>query len=340
MNRNKRYHLLLLLLFLIDFLLLPYLHANTDFEIGIESGTAIIWEYSEINEDIMEDLVNQEGYNEDYLSLSEGDQIRWDIYQIDPYSDSNTDYHEVFLYWFEGTNLDTETGEYIGDYYTHVGMNASFVGDQYYTEDSDYSFSPTYIICAPVNQYLTELITGFPESKQALYSVEGFSLIIDFTKKDGGDKIVITYNTQGVQETYQVFWEDNLAFKRELIGVIDSSINPDNIDLYIDNQEAGDGEEEDEVPIFIIMIIIMASNLGVCLACTFVRKIRYSKKSEEIKSSIATHAPLEIESPSRVYSGISQESADDEVHFEGYCSLCGAKRDPDAQYCPECGNKY
>ncbi|MHA1149011.1 MAG: hypothetical protein ACTSR8_12305 [Promethearchaeota archaeon] len=308
MDLRRKYGFALLFLLASLYFSIPFILADS-YTLGIQDGDDIIWEITEVNETLLVQLETDENYNFDD-NVEEGLQIKWALDEIDSYSGVDTDYWDISYYYSEGDDLKDNKTE--GNYfYIYVAEDPVVLAEDWFDGDDNYQYS-IVIIPVKVEDYLKEF-TG--EDTSGVYTSDGHVLIINNTVEGHHDTIIIEYNEDGIEETYQVYYDDNLAYEYELLGV------------YRDNENIS-------FMIIIIVIIIIAVFAGIIVLVVIAK--HNIKKRPQPPVNIMRMPPedqnTQLIPPSRPIENI--------VRVIGYCEYCGSERDSDAVFCPGCGQKF
>lgn len=297
--------------------------------LGIEAGDAVVWEFDNVNLNRIQRLIDNEGYDDSYTEIYDGYQIKWNIKGVELINDGTTEYYRYDYEHFEGTNLDTTQGESYGDDYWYVGTDPVFVGKDWFDNETSYYFNIRIIPKEDVENYLKEFVDNIISSKKLMYSASGKVLTIDYTKLGYHDKATLEYNTLGILSKYSVYYDNELAYELVYQGIYE--------------------QVQAELDFMVIIVIIsIAGMCGIMGICMF-RKKRYQQQKfkpiysyqrEQVKPvepiPYLQPEPLQISQPTPVI----ERPKDDDFEFRGFCSVCGAKRDSDAEFCFECGNRF
>lgn len=316
MNLRRNKSLVILFYFASIYFLIPFALADT-YEIKIESGNDIIWEFTEVNETLMAQLELDEGYSFND-EIEEGFQVEWDIDDISSYSGVDTDYWDIGYYYSEGADLleDTEEGEYNT---VSVAEDPKALADDWFDGDSIFEFT-IVLLPTDIEDYLEEFTA---EDTSGVYTSNGKTLTINHTVEGDHDTLVIKYNEDGIQEKYQIYYDDALAYEYELD------------DVY--------GEDVDVIMIVIIVIIVIAVFAGI-VVLVVVAKYNVKQKTTPpitVQRMPSDTSPAQITPPSSsVYTSAPTAPSTQAVHVVGYCEYCGAEKESDAVFCHSCGQKF
>lgn len=309
MNLRRKNGFLFLFIFASIYFSIPFILADTTYTFEVESGNDIIWEITKYNEAAITLLET----NEDYSfggNTEKGLQIEWDIDEVDSYSGVDTDYWDVSYYYSEGDDLRDNTTE--GDWhYVYVAEDPVILADDWFDGNDLYEYTIVFIP-VDVEDYLEEFTA---EDGSGVFTSKGNVLTINHTLEGHHDTIIIEYNDDGIEEKYQIYYDDLLAYEYELMGVY--------------------GEEIDDYLIVVVVIIVIAVFAGIIV---LVAVAKYNMKQK-------TTPPVSVQ---RIPPGgqpiqptqMPPPPAAQAVTVIGYCEYCGAERDSDAVFCPGCGQKF
>ena len=137
--------------------LCSYVSADSDYSIGVEAGTKIIWQYSEVNQELISKLINNESYSSSYTEITEDYQIRWDIEDVYSYTGIDTDYWNIEYTLYVGEDLSEDPGEYD---YRWVAEDPKVLADDWFVDEA-YLYS---LVIIPINSkdYLKEFDENIP----------------------------------------------------------------------------------------------------------------------------------------------------------------------------------
>lgn len=336
MKSTKTYNLLLLFSMSVITLLVLSLQIQAySYDLAIEEDDNLIWEISYINEEALQDLIDYEGYSSSYSDLSEGDQYRWEITEVYPERENSYEenYWKVDYTFYYGQNLRYEDAETSEDYeYKIAAEPESLVDDWFNREEFEFG-----IVLLPDNTdyYLQEFYDNMPWDNKTVYSVSEYKLIENRSSIGHQDKVIITYNNEGIQQNYSLYYGEDLAYQ------------------YLLEEKYGN---EGFFSPFLIIGITFAVIVVLVIVFALVAIGRKSSKknydtnkyanpyraNDTSKSSTESQAPPQsVRDNSQNIQQIEESDIEQEKpKVIGYCTLCGGKQESDAEFCPYCGNRF
>ena len=195
------------------------------------------------------------------------------------------------------------------DWYTLPGETVSDYGDSY----------GLLMILTDTRDYLHDFDNSIPAADHDRVYSTSSSIVINNTVAYREDIGIFKYDEDGILEKFTLIYKDIAILIIELDDVSKSELNI----------------------IFFLIIVVIISVAVVILAVAIIlimkrkRKVPVYVKPQE-PEKVAIVSPL---SKASIAQPITDQSAlgTQETH---YCELCGAKRDVDAIFCANCGNRF
>ena len=196
--------------------------AEDEYQLTLTEGTTLIYEYTKVDEDLLEELADSTGVEEyeDLAELDEGDQLKMVIATIE----EDDDHWLITVELYKGKEFE-DRGE---DLEVKVYKDPSDLKDEILEEGDDQS--SLYFFPVNVKEYLDSLEDRILEDEryyEADYelSVEDAKLTFDYTSLGYSDTIEQTYSEDGILEELKILCYGEDAFKRELVDVSQETIN-------------------------------------------------------------------------------------------------------------------
>jgi len=199
--------------------------AEEEYQLTLTEGTTLIYEYTKVDEDLLEDLADSTGVEEyeDLAEIDEGDQLKMVIATIE----KEEDHWIIMVELYKGKEFE-ERGE---DLEVKIYKDPSDLKDKILEEvDDDDDQSNLYFLPVNVKEYLDNFEESVIEDEryfEAEYelSVDDTELTFDYTPLGYSDTIEQTYNEDGILEEFTILCNGEDAFKRELIDISQESFN-------------------------------------------------------------------------------------------------------------------
>ena len=283
--------------------------ADTSYKLGIENGDEMIWEATEYNEEYIEKLINSGFLSTSYLQIEEGHKIKLSVSTLT----EESDIWEVTVRGYEGEDLEN----YAGMETMEVYKDPQDLADKMFDDDNE----AVYIVFMPydVEDYLEELNNSISSIyKDTFYASEN-----KFIQQISSlFKVVSEYNEDGISEAYSLYYNDQVAYKRELKTV-----------------------ENTMFMTILVTSIIAASIIGaiVLFVVLYSRKRKRDKENAPERGmmypggSPPTYKPQpQLKAPASAQGPLKPMVSDG---IERFCQNCGAPRKPGADFCTNCGKK-
>lgn len=299
-----------------------------DYDIEIEEDMHIIWECTDHNVDLFNELKaewNYVAYHD--FELGEGDKMKFEIDTITEYDDDGE--YDVEIHYFDDYDEDDEEESTGGT--TDYGVYDSF----YVAMDpvklaADWTDGDGYeyileIICSDTEDYLAEFYANLEVDDRDSFSIYGSTITINQTVGAGSYQGILTYDEDGILEEYSIIYNGVLVYKMELDDVITS-------------EELNDPEFFTLIAIIVIIILLV----GIIIVVIVVVLVSAKKKKSKSGIIFPVPAPKKDSQIPQTKTPEDQgppETQMDVVVVERFCELCGSELDRDAKFCFSCGNK-
>ena len=197
--------------------------AEDEYQLRLTEGTTLIYEYTEVDEDLLEALADSTGVEEyeDLAEIDEGEQIKMVIATIE----EDDDHWLITVKLYKGKDFE----ERAEDLEVKVFKDPSDLKDEILEEEEDFQ---SYLYFLPVNvkDYLDSLEESVIEDERYYevdyeLSVEDKELTFDYTLLGYSDTIEQTYSEDGIIEEFVVLCNSEEAFKKELVDISQESLN-------------------------------------------------------------------------------------------------------------------
>lgn len=288
---------------------------SDEYDLGIEEDTEITWEFTKVNEEMLEELFElyEVEYEAIYFDYKEGDELK---YKLTSY-DEEDDYYRLYFNVYENDELEGYTTHKVAkdpddlsaDWYAVAGQTNIEYGDTY----------DLAIILTDTRDYLKEFDESIPSWDHERVYATSKSIVINNTDVNREDVAIFEYDEDGILEVFTLIYKNIIILEIELDDVSKSEFN-----LF-----------------FLILIVVIISSVVIVLVVAILLIIRQGKKvpvkvkAVELKKEIVPfQAPIE---------SIPATIADNSVMGVEeiiFCELCGAKKEVDAIFCTNCGNKF
>ena len=197
--------------------------ADEEYRLTLTEGTTLIYEYTEVDEDLLEDLADTTGVEdyEDLAEIDEGDKIKMVITEIEEKDDNWV----IIVELYKGKDFN-ERGE---DVEVKVYKKPSDLKDEVLEGEEDEQ-SHLFFLPVSVEDYLDRLEESVIKDEryyEAEYelSVEDTELTFDYTIVGYSDTIEQKYSEDGILEEFVILCDGEEAFKRELVDISQESFN-------------------------------------------------------------------------------------------------------------------
>ncbi len=319
MIKAKYYSRVVLLFFIASISFSPITVSALNYDLGIDEGYYITWEYTYIDNVLLQLLNDNEGYNWG-LTREVGDKVKWELENIDSFTSGGKDFWKLAIdIYYEGSYSSSDT--------RFVYKDPEDLGNDW---DNPVQGATTILVGENVDAYLTTLIT-------TIGSADIFKEGLGFKEDPPSHQMEIRkYNTYGIMENYSIYYD----YQKALEYVLSDFGNIQNSD-----------------PVFIYILIGLVST--VALTALIVAGVKRSKQPTRTQKPVYRGGTYQSsESPYRIARPRAQPTEGMFREIEkplskpvtpppvktpkivGTCHLCGAQRDEDATFCPSCGNKY
>jgi len=196
-----------------------------EYELMLSEGTTLVYEYTEVNEDLLEELADSTGVEEyeDLAEIDEGDKIKMVIFAIE----EEDERWVITLELYKGKDFE----ERAEDLEVKVYKDPSDLKDKILEEvDDDDDQSYLYFLPVNVKDYLESFEESVIEDDRYYevnyeLSVDDTELTFDYTIVGYSDIIEQIYNDDGILEKFSILCDGEDAFKRELIDISQESLN-------------------------------------------------------------------------------------------------------------------
>lgn len=197
--------------------------AEDEYQLTLTEGTTLIYEYTKVDEDLLEDLADSTGVEEfeDLAEIDEGDQLKMVIMTIE----EEDDRWVITVELYKGKNFE----ERAEDLDVKVYKDPSDLKDKILDEEES-DQSHLYFLPVNVKDYLDNLEESvlkderYYETEYEL-SVDDTELTFDYTVVGYSDTIEQVYTNDGILEEFTILCNGEDAFKRELINISQEIVN-------------------------------------------------------------------------------------------------------------------
>ena len=191
--------------------------AEDEYQLTLTKGTTLIYEYTEVDEDLLEYLADTTGVEEyeDLAEIDEGEQIKMVITEIE----EKDDHWLITVELYKGKDFN-ERGE---DIEVKVYKKPSDLKDEVLEGEEDEQ-SHLFFLPVSVEDYLDSFEESVIEDERyyevdyELY-VDDTKFVFDYTAVGYSDAIEQKYSEEGILEEFMVLCNGEDAFKRELIDI-------------------------------------------------------------------------------------------------------------------------
>lgn len=199
--------------------------ANEEYKLALTEGTTLIYEYTKVDEDLLEDLADSTGVEEyeDLAKIDEGDQLKMVITTIK----EEDDRWIITVELYKGKEFE----ERAEDLEVKVYKDPSDLKDEILEEEEDDDDqSNLYFLPVNVKDYLDsfeECVIEDERYYEADYelSVDDTELEFDYTIVGYSDTLEQTYTEDGILEEFVILCDGEDAFKRELVDISQENVN-------------------------------------------------------------------------------------------------------------------
>ncbi|MFX1393429.1 MAG: zinc ribbon domain-containing protein [Promethearchaeota archaeon] len=285
---------------------------SDEYDLGIDENTEITWEFSEVNEEKLEELRDE--YGIDYIALDtdyeEGDEI---MYKLTNYDDQE-DYYKLYFDVYE-------EDERIGYTHARIAKDPDDLAADLFEDIGQNDFTYDFLFTlTKTNEYIQEFGSSIPEIYTLFVSVSYSSIIINSTAVGLEGVVILKYDDNGILEEFTIYYQEYLILLIEL-----DDVSKPEIDFFL-------------VSIIILIIIII---VGVNIVIAVVLILKHRKKREIVDKTLAPKKEvISAEVPKKAISPMIIDESPINLDDIKYCEMCGTKREVNNKFCTNCGNKF
>lgn len=164
----------------------------------------MVYEYNYVNVTLLIQLAIEDYSYDGFYAIPLGTRIMWKVTSI----------IENFGFWIVRANVyrGESFGEFVDDFETNIYKNPSDLAHELYNGTGN----ELYFTPINMSNYLNLFSQNIPMLDNNFSYVVNDSVFFDYTRLGSNDTIKYTFNKYGILSTYQIYYNDTLAFSLEL----------------------------------------------------------------------------------------------------------------------------
>lgn len=316
---------------------------------SLSDSAYIYWEYTTVNQTLIQNLINEGYCDESYLSFEEGAQLEWNICL-----DDNTDdfweigvralsdsYNSENYYGSNDSEECYDCYDYSDyDYYYYSICKDPEIFASFWFSKAQSSFTK-FIIPYDVETYLSEFENNIPSNETNKYKiVESSSIYEDMRGIGLHGHSELVYNKEGILKQYILYYDNEIALDMQLS------------DYYIDKSYYNNENFLIIIVIIVIIFVVIAPLSAIAQSEDKKRKNQLIKKESPGKSVEKLWSDKNISTPSNLSTkyctNCKKALAENHLFCNAcgkfiysevkFCAYCGALKLSNAIFCHKCGN--
>lgn len=176
-----------------------------EYSLALTEGTLLTYEFTQVNESLIEELSEIDYFYYDYLGLQQGDQVRWKIYDIE----------DREHYWLIRTmrSFSPDLNDYVDNFTTRIYKHPStWVNETFKNLNLNTKYFPQ-----DTASYFNEASKTFPEDVSEYCYLNNTQIILNFTRVSLYNTYIYEYDDQGLLKSYRLHDLNRLVFTFRLV---------------------------------------------------------------------------------------------------------------------------